>query len=112
MQTITPGHKYIAQNFGDANQGQTIQFIEKVPRREHPSMSQAYTDPGELVTRNDGTTNEELIKILIDRLSYLQEKFPCKENACCITHLQEGLHWLEARTADRLKRQVEGKALA
>lgn len=103
MQILTEGHRYIAANFENKENGQTIQFIEKVPIAEGST---------ELLTLNDGTTNEELLEVLINRLSYLQGKFPCKENACCITHLQEGLHWLEARTAARVKRNVEGKQIA
>lgn len=99
MKVITEGHKYIAQNFENPENGQTIQFIEKVPA----------DSSGVLKTENDGTTNEQLMEILIDRLQYLQAKFPCKENACCITHLEEGLMWLEKRTRDRIKRGVEGR---
>jgi len=39
----------------------------------------------------------------------LNKKFPCRENACAITKLDEALHWLEARTRDRTERGVEGK---
>jgi hypothetical protein len=104
MKVLTPGHKYVAANFEDDfkdPQGQIIQFIEKEKN-----------ESGELITINNGTTNEELIEILIDRLKYLNGLFPCKENACAITHLEEGLMWLEKRTRDRVKRGVEGKASA
>ncbi len=63
----------------------------------------------------NGTTNEALIELLIDRITSLQEmqdrKFACKENACAITHLEEALHWLQARTAKRLARGVEGTSV-
>jgi hypothetical protein len=95
---LTPGHKYIASNFEDSDNGQTIQFIEK----------QATEDNSGLVTIHDGTTNEELLLILIDRITFLNNKFPCKENACAITSLQQGLHWLYARTDARIKQGVEG----
>ena len=98
MTILTEGHKYIAQNFENKESGQTIQFIEKEGR-----------DNGELITINDGTTNEELLAILIDRLNYLNSKFPCRENSLAITKLDESLLWLNKRTADRLKRGVEGK---
>lgn len=106
MKVLTEGHRYIAQNFENKDGGQTIHFIEKVPVPENEAKI-----PGELTTVNDGTTNEELLEVLIDRMKYLQSKFPCKENACCITHLEEGLMWLEKRTRDRIKRNVEGKQL-
>ena len=83
------------------NGNQTIQFIEKRPA--------AGTDI--LYTINNGTTNEEVLRVLIDRLSYLQSKFPCRENAIVITNLETALLWLEKRTADRKARGVEGKRL-
>jgi len=49
--------------------------------------------------------------MLIDRMNYLQSKFPCRENAIVITKLEESLMWLNKRTADRLKRGVEGKQI-
>ena len=100
MKVLTEGHKYELENFENKNEkGQEIQFIEK-----HGTEIS-----GELVTAFDGTTNEEVLEVLINRISFLHNKFPCKENACCITHLQEGLMWLEKRTSDRIKRNVEGK---
>lgn len=38
----------------------------------------------------------------------LNEVFPCKENACTITKIEEAIHWQEARTRDRQRRNVEG----
>lgn len=79
---------------------QTVQFIEKT------------TDAGDstrLVTVNNGTTNEDLLLVLIDRLQFLSAKFPCRENALAITKLEEALMWLNKRTADRMARGVEGQ---
>lgn len=39
----------------------------------------------------------------------LNEAFPCRENSLTITHLEEAIHWQEARTKDRERRKVEGK---
>ena len=104
MKVLVPGHTYEVPNFiNKDDEGQRIQFIHKEPSPEFPH---------ELVTVSDGTTNEDLLEVLINRLEFLQSKFPCKENACCITHLQEGLMWLEKRTNDRIKRNVEGKHLS
>jgi len=50
-----------------------------------------------------GTTNEDILVMLIDRLNYLQSKLPCRENAIVITKLEESLMWLERRTANRLR---------
>lgn len=102
MKVITTGHKYELASF-EGGPAQTLQFIEKVPSKE-PSAP--------LVTVNDGATNEEVLKVLIDRLQYLNGKFPCRENALVITKLEESLMWLNKRTAERQARGVEGKAAA
>ena len=95
------GHTYEMSNFENKdNEGQTLQFIHKEPNENN-----------ELITISDGTTNEEVLEVLIDRMNYLQNKFPCRENALVITKLEESLMWLEKRTSDRLKRNVEGKHL-
>jgi hypothetical protein len=104
MKVIVEGHKYVATNFEDNTFGQSIQFIHKEPKGEGQVQ--------ELVTLSDGTTNEELIEVLLDRMNYLQSKFPCRENALAITKLDEALMWLNKRTADRVKRNVEGKQIA
>lgn len=41
-------------------------------------------------------------------LEGLNKNFPCRENACAITKLDEAIHWLDARKKDRELRQVEG----
>ena len=57
----------------------------------------------------NGCHNEDLIAIVIDRLQHLnQGDFPCRENSIAITKLEEALLWLNKRTADRIKRGVEG----
>lgn len=102
MKVLTPGHKYELANF-EANLpelNQRLQFIEKI---------QTELNPTKLVTINDGTTNEEVLRVLIDRLVYLNNKFSCRENALAITKLEEALMWLEKRTADRKVRGVEGQ---
>ena len=105
MKILTPGHKYELSNFElipPDQSHQTIQFIEKLPNSLDQSM---------LETVSNGTTNEEVIAMLIDRMQFLQEKFPCRENAIVITNLEESLMWLNKRTADREARGVEGKHL-
>lgn len=116
MKNLVLGHKYELKNFEKTEEkGQILQFIHKEPALQLVQEGKIENDPSftpaTLITVSDGTTNEEVIEALIDRISFLQDKFPCKENACCITHLQEALMWLEKRTSDRLKRNVEGKQL-
>jgi hypothetical protein len=102
MTILTVGHKYTLANFENPTGAQTIQFIEKVPASEGSTA---------LTTVNDGTTNEEVLTMLIDRMNYLQNKFPCRENALVITKLEESLMWLNKRMVDRKVRNVEGKQI-
>lgn len=64
------------------------------------------------VKENDsnGCFIEDLIIICIDRLQSFQSgNFSCRENALALTKLEEALHWLDHRTKDRQRRNVEGK---
>ena len=48
----------------------------------------------------------EAAKIIIERFN---KTFPCRENSIAITKLDEALMWINKRTEDRIKRDVEGK---
>lgn len=100
MKVLIEGHRYELAGFEKRSNTQVIQFIHKIPSVEDPEI---------LTTLSDGTTNESLLEVLINRMHYLQNKFPCKENAIVITNLEESLMWLNKRTEDRKKRNVEGK---
>lgn len=71
---------------------------------------------GEERLEPNGAFVEGVIAAAIDRLKFYQEgeipgavgKFACRENALAITKLEEALHWLDHRTADREEREVEG----
>lgn len=99
MKVLSEGHLYLLEPF-EGGSSQEVQFIEKV---KDPSKSD-----GSMITINDGTTNEEVLRMLINRMKYLQAKFPCRENAIVITKLEESLMWLDHRTAGRQIRGVEG----
>lgn len=63
---------------------------------------------GERIQPN-GAFVEGVIQASIDRLRFYQgTKFACRENALALTKLEEALHWLDHRTADREARGVEG----
>lgn len=103
MKTLTPGHRYELENFEQkAAAGQVIQFIEK--KAEQPGSAT-------LLTVNDGTTNEEVLKMLIDRMQSLYDKFPSEETLCSIGHLKAALYAQQSRTYERQQRGVEGKHL-
>ncbi len=61
----------------------------------------------------DGVTNEEVLRVLIHRIHFLNEewqdgKFKCPENDYALFCLTSVLNALEHRTKDRVSRQVEG----
>lgn len=57
----------------------------------------------------NGVTEQSLLAIVIDRLQSFQKgPFACRENALAVTKLEEAMHWLGARTRDRIARGVEG----
>jgi hypothetical protein len=102
MKVLTPGHCYELANFENpASMGQEIQFIEK---------SISGQGGGHLKTDVDGTTNEEVLAMLIDRLKFLGKTIPCRETSIAITKLDEALMWLNKRTQERKARGVEGSA--
>jgi hypothetical protein len=101
MHVLREGHRYFLANFENPkNDGQVIQFIEKEPIEEGSK---------ELKTKFDGTTNEELLAVLLDRTTYLNSKFPCRENDIALAHLRDALKAFNDRTKSRIARNVEGK---
>ena len=56
----------------------------------------------------NGLTNEALLALVLHRLRILNTNFPCRENSLAITNIEQGVMWLEQRTKDRVKRNVEG----
>lgn len=85
---LIPGHEYVCV---DADVGVSFQ-------------NGAVPDVG-----RNGWQNEEMLEVMIARITFLNKMFSCRENAITITKLQEALMWQQKRTADRIKRQVEGK---
>lgn len=99
MKAISPGHRYELSNYEHPANIQILRFIEKYPDAQ---------DNTKLLLANDGTTNEEVLAMMIDRMQWLQKAFPCRENAIVITKLEESLMWLNKRTEERRARGVEG----
>jgi len=93
MKIMVDGHGYLLDNVEGGHS--PLEFIHK------ESVN------GKLITIANGTTNEEVLIVLIDRMEYLQLQVPCSENEIAITKLEEALKWLEKRTKDRIARNVE-----
>lgn len=57
----------------------------------------------------NGISNEALLAIVEDRLIGFQSgQFACRENTVALTKIQEAMMWLQKRTLDRIRRDVEG----
>ncbi len=98
MKVITEGHRYQLDNFEDSNGHQVLQFIEKA----HNETS------NKLETVSDGTTNEEVLRMLISRMEFLYKKLPSDETKEAIDHCKNALTLLESRAKDREERGVKG----
>lgn len=57
----------------------------------------------------NGITSEALLAILIHRTKVLDNNFPCEENKCSITYMENALALFNKCTADRQRRGVEGQ---
>lgn len=95
MRCIEDGHIYTLEDVGN-DVGQKLTFMKK--------------ENGHVV--HDGTTNEEVLRMLIERIKYLDQKLQCRENFVAITKLREALWWLEERTQLRIKMGVEGSDIS
>ncbi len=107
MRCVDDCHTYILDFFGQGELPEN-EFIE----RDYCGRLHFY-EMREDGHKIDGVTNEEVLRVLIHRLRFLNEtcqdgKFWCVENSLAITNLEEALLWLEKRTADREARKVEG----
>lgn len=90
MHVFDEGHLY------EVNKNQLIQFIKRTN--------------GELV--KEGTTNEELLEVLINRTEFLNGKFPCIENDMALLAMKAALEAFNSRTQKRVAQGVETKDIA
>jgi len=56
----------------------------------------------------NGVQALDMLKYVKCLFESLNDAFPCKENVLSITKIEEAIHWQDARTKDRQRRQVEG----
>lgn len=106
MKCLDDHHSYQPEDFEnepEVQSAQALNFIKKEPVAEGST---------ELRTVQNGTTNEEVLRVILHRMNGLQSKFPCRENAIAITHIETALLWLDHRTANRKNRGVEGTSEA
>lgn len=92
MIVLIPGSKYQLENL-NGEHDITLYFQEGMV--------------GEKSSKN-GTTNEELIAVLLDRLQHQNKECRSRETSLAITKIEEALMWLNKRTEDRISRGVLG----
>ena len=90
MKCVEKGHVYRLDNF-QTGRVQEVIFMKRVD--------------GEVA--RDGTTNEEVLTMLIERIRYLDTEMPCRENQIALVRLEEALLWLNRRTELRISQGVE-----
>lgn len=92
MRIIDPGHKYEV-NYLDGNDNiDTITFV----KRGHPGKN------------HPGTTNQELLRVLIDRIKFLNTEIPWRGNEEILFYLRKALILHECRA---LERKIEKRQL-
>jgi hypothetical protein len=100
MKVLTEGHFYELDSM-DGSFPQRIQFIEKV----------LGVDGKSFVTLNDGTTNEEVLDVLIDRMEIMYAKLPNQETELALGNLRTASELLKIRTRKRVEQGVESTNL-
>lgn len=86
-------------------------FIEIQNAEDAPIVSfTIQSDPISEVGVN-GVQALDMLKYVKCLFQSLNEAFPCRENALTITKIEEAIHWQDARTKDRQRRNVEGQNL-
>lgn len=98
MKIIEKGYSYDLENH-DNGMSQRLNFIKKAPTDD---------DPEALETVTDGTTNEEVLAVLIDRLTFQNGNLPDRFSTEGIRCLQAAARHLEERKSQRQLRGVEG----
>ena len=100
MKELSKGSKYELRNLiNEQSTGQQLLFAKFAP--ESPGSKN-------LVPVHDGTTNEEVLKVLITRMKFQSEKLSDRYTKSAIKSLESALKQLYKRSEKRKKRGVEG----
>ena len=89
MKVIDPGHLYELDSY-DGEDHQWLMFF----KREGSKY------PGN-VGINPGTNIQDVLRVLIDRVQYLNNQVPCSQNLRVLSALRVSIIFLEERAAER-----------
>jgi hypothetical protein len=97
MKVLDPGHYYQVDVYdNDAAYAPYVEQVISFMKREGDGY------PGN-VGHHAGTNCQELIRVLIDRVYYLDNQIPHENNLAIIRHLQASLWLFEDRATERHK---------
>ena len=92
MKVLDSGHRYSLASL-DGDFSQVLQFVKRNdPPEKYPGNANAYP----------GTTCQEVLRALLERVRYLRGQIPCVEDDLIISSLQNALFLFELR-ANRAK---------
>lgn len=105
MKVIDPGHEYELDVYDTdrVNDPSAVAYIVDARLRFVKREGPGYPFN---VGHHAGTNCQEVIRVLIDRVQYLQKQIPCDENVVVITKLREALWQFEQRAAERHGRSL------
>lgn len=58
----------------------------------------------------DGITNEELVEVLIHRMSFMVQQKPSQENMNALTHLRQTKQWMNVRNLKKIQNRKNDNA--
>lgn len=94
MRVLDDGHAYSVDNY-DGDWPQTLVFVKR-EGSGYPFN----------VGHHAGTNCQEVLRVLIDRVEYLQKQIPCAANESILQHLRLALRDFELRAAQRHNRAL------
>jgi hypothetical protein len=102
--------KFKEQNPEVENVESYIKLLNEDDEKGIPPIVKFYiqSDPISEVGVN-GVQALDMLKYVKCLFESLNDAFPCRENALTITKIEEAIHWQDARTKDRQRRNVEGQ---
>jgi hypothetical protein len=102
MKIIDPGHHYSLDrlDFDETEDPVLLRFVKRIGDKFPGNTAPAY----------DGTTTQEVLRVLIDRTKYVDAQSHWEENDLVLHHLRTALLWLEYRAA-KARRDAEAMRL-
>lgn len=89
MRVLDPGHRYTVDGYDAPGKMDQLVTFMKREGVGYPGNKGTYP----------GTNCQELLRVLIDRVKYLDKQIPCFANLLVLSHLRNALYLFEYRAA-------------